>query len=131
MERTGLSHRLAIFMWLSSIFVTAGAVLLRYYDLVPVSLTYLTSGAVVIVMITSIPVHRRNRFAINFGVILSAAAIISSASSLSHIEAMLRILDGGLITVLDILEILGFYLFPLLYLVFRFRGTSGSRAIRK
>lgn len=109
---------LSSFMLASSAFVSIGAFLLRYYSMVPVMLTYLTAAAVLSVLITSFFVHRGSRLAMNIGVILSALAILSSLSSISHLEAMTRIFRGGLITVLDLLEILGFYAFPLLYIFY-------------
>ncbi len=115
-----LRVRMAGYMTASIVFVSSGGFLLWYYGLVPVALTYATFAAVLAVAIDAIFVLRGSRLALNFGLILSLAAIISSAASPAHLSAMLRILDGGIITVLDVLEILGFYLFPLLYLGTRF-----------
>lgn len=122
-----LKNQLTAYMLLSSFFVAIGSYLLRVYSLVPVTLTYATIGSVILVLITSIFVHKGSRMAMNFGVILSVAAIISSLSSPAHLRAMTEILNGTIISVLDVLEILGFYLFPILYIFERFRRKIVSR----
>lgn len=122
--------KLAAVMWLSVATVAIGAFLLKYYSLTPVTLTYATAGADILVFITSIFVYRGSRLAMNFAVILSVAAIVSSLASPAHFQAMEKITQGGLISLLDILEILGFYLFPLMYIIMRFssRGRRGATA---
>lgn len=104
----------------SVLFVSVGALLLHVNSLVPVTLTYATTGAVIILAVDAAFVYRDSRLAINLGVVLSIAAILSSLASPAHLHAMTEIMGGGLISLLDILEILGFYLFPVLYIVTRF-----------
>lgn len=113
---TELRNRMASYMVASAVTVSVGGFLLWYYSLVPVILTYLTGTAVLIVMVTANSVRRGSVFAMNFGVILSIAAVVSSASSYAHLQAMSEIFHGGIISLLDVLEILGFYVFPLLYI---------------
>lgn len=90
------------------------------YSLVPITLTYATAGAVIAVAIDAFFVARGSRLALNIGVVLSLAAIFSSITSPAHLAAMEKIFDGGILAVLDVLEILGFYLFPMLYIATRF-----------
>lgn len=115
-------NKLGIYMVLSSIFVAWGAYLLRKNSLVPLELTLATSLAVFIVLLTAFFVFSGSRLAINLGIVLSVAAIASSLSSPAHLHAMSQIFNGGIISLLDVLEILGFYLFPILYIYTRITG---------
>lgn len=105
------------YMVVSCASVSAGGILLRYYSLVPVILTYATAAAVMVLAANAFFVFRGSRNALNFGVILSILAIASSISSPSHLAAMGEILQGGIIALLDVLEIIGFYVFPVSYMI--------------
>ncbi len=115
-----LRRTMTFYMAGSIVFVSAGGYLLHSNSLVPAMLTYATFGAVAAVAVDAVFVATGSRIALNVGVILSLAAVVSSLSSPAHLAAMLKIFDGGLITALDILEIIGFYVFPLLYIGSRF-----------
>lgn len=119
-----LRIKLGTYMILSAFFVSWGGYLLWNNSLVPPILTLATVMAVLVVLLTAFFVFRGSRAAMNFGVILSIAAIISSLSSTAHLHSMALIFNGGLITVLDILEILGFYLFPALYIYSRIKTRN-------
>ena len=101
----------------SAVSVSAGATILRIYSLVPFPLTYATIAALLILAVTAYYVFKGSGKAMNFALVLSVPAIISSLSSPSHLSAMADIYKGGIIALLDVLEILGFYLFPAIYII--------------
>lgn len=119
------------YMIASGVSVSAGAIILRYYGMVPIALTYITATAVCVLGITAYLVLGGSERAVNFGVILSILAIISSASSPAHLSAMKEIFHGGLTGLLDILEILGFYLFPAVYIISWLRQRNRVRSRNK
>lgn len=119
-----LRAMMTLYMLGSIVFVSVGAFLLNHYSLVPVTLTYATIGAILAVAINAFFVARGSRLALNIGILLSLAAIISSISAPAHLAAMEKIFDGGILSVLDVFEILGFYFFPILYVATRFMVSN-------
>ncbi|MEM0169287.1 MAG: hypothetical protein QXR57_03830 [Metallosphaera sp.] len=88
----------------------------------------LTTYVVVVVLLTlSYLAWRGNQTAINTGLVLAVLAIISSTSSQAHLTALSEIDDNLRITLLDVLMILGFYLFPGIYIVVRLKEMLKRR----
>ncbi|MEM3270816.1 MAG: hypothetical protein QW157_03155, partial [Metallosphaera sp.] len=87
-----------------------------------------TTYVVVVVLLTlSYLAWRGNQTAINTGLVLAVLAIISSTSSQAHLTALSEIGDNLRITLLDVLMILGFYLFPGIYIVVRLKEMLKRR----
>lgn len=84
---------------------------------VPSILTLGTMIIVVILVSLSFLITRYKNL-IHFGGILGILAIISSATAPAHNEALLNFGKSLYITTLDLLMILGFYVFPIIYIYF-------------
>ncbi|MDA4130831.1 MAG: hypothetical protein OK457_08680 [Thaumarchaeota archaeon] len=96
-----------------------GGALLYYYSLVPMILVATTFVAVVILLFLSYFVSRGNLVAINVATVLGVAAPIMSYFTPSHVGVLEQIGTGGLISLLGILQLAGFYVFPILFVVIR------------
>lgn len=115
-------------MVLSAICLVIGAVLLRFFSLVPLYLTETTIIAVFAILIVAHFVRKGYTLAANVGLVLALLSIIVSAVSPGHDAAILKIFTDPVLTVLDVLEIMGFYLFPLAFIVLRLaKNESFSR----
>ncbi|AHC51536.1 hypothetical protein SUSAZ_05970 [Sulfolobus acidocaldarius SUSAZ] len=87
------------------------------YKIVPVFLSIATFTLVVVLFIMSYLV-RVSRFAINVGFVIAILGILVSSFSPAHDRALIQLFDGSMYLVsVDILMILGFYLFPILYII--------------
>jgi hypothetical protein len=114
-----------------------GGIFLYAYTLVPVVLVETTLVAVVALLLLSYPVSRGNTLSINVSTILGIIAPLISLATPAHIVVLEQIGEGGLIGFLGILQLLGFYIFPIAFVVLRviYRETlkkqalSSSRAI--
>lgn len=106
-------------MVLSALFLILGAVLLRLYSLVPFYLTAMTAAAVVVIFIVAHYVNKGHTLAVNLGTALAVLSILISALSPTHNTAILDFFNSPLLAVLDILQIFGFYVFPLVFLAIR------------
>ena len=108
-------------LWGSIISLSVGGFLLYSYNLVPPSLLELTGVAVVILIPLSIYVYKRNLLAINISTVLGFVAPAISLSTPAHL-AVLRAFFGLdlLLSVLGLLQFLGFYIFPIAFIILRF-----------
>jgi len=114
-----LSKLLAFFLIASASSLTFGGLLLYYYALVPTILVETTFVAVVILFILSYFVAMGNVYSINIATILGVIAPIMSYFTPAHVGVLEQIGTGGLISLLGILQLLGFYAFPILFVVLR------------
>ena len=127
-----LRKSLSLLMVLSALFLIAGAALLRIYSLVPFYLTLTTALAVVVILIVAHFINRGYTWAANTGIALAIISILTSALSPTHNSAVLNMFSSPLLAVLVLLEIFGFYVFPVLFLIIRavkhkeFRGKKFS-----
>ena len=103
----------------SVISLTLGGFLLYYYALVPIVLILTTFIAVLVLLLLSTYVVRGNVIAINIATILGVLAPIMSYFTPSHVGVLEQIGTGGLIRLLGVLQFLGFYAFPIIYVVLR------------
>jgi hypothetical protein len=119
---------LSVLLFLSAISLSVGGYLLYYYSLVPVILVETTLVAVVILYALSYFVARGNIISINVSTVLGVIAPIMSASTPAHVGVLEQIGSGGLISFLGILQFLGFYVFPITFVVLRvvFRSKIGG-----
>jgi hypothetical protein len=127
-----LSGLLAFLLIASSVSLTLGGTLLYYYQLVPNVLVATTLVAVIILLILSKFVAKGNVNAINIATILGVAAPIMSYFTPAHVGVLEQIGTGGIISLLGILQLLGFYLFPIVYVILRvvFYQRIGHRLVR-
>ncbi|BDC18174.1 hypothetical protein [Acidianus sp. HS-5] len=84
---------------------------------VPSILTVGTMTVVVILIALTFLISKY-KILVHLGGILGILAIISSATAPAHNEALLNFGKSAYITVLDILMVLGFYIFPTIYIYF-------------
>jgi hypothetical protein len=114
-----LSGLLAFLLIASAASLTLGGILLYYYQLVSTVLVATTLVAVIILLILSRFVAKGNVNAINIATILGVAAPIMSYFTPSHVSVLEQIGTGGIISLLGILQLLGFYLIPIVYVILR------------
>ena len=119
---------LSYLLILSASSLTVGSFFLNVNALVPIILIYTTLVAVVVLFALSYFVAKRVVIAINFGTVQGIIAPIMSALTPQHVSVLSQLLGGGIIALLGLLQILGFYLFPIIYVVLRivFRKSVSS-----
>jgi hypothetical protein len=103
----------------SALSLGVGGIFLYVYALVPNILVETTLVAVIILLLISYPVSRRNMLAVNISTILGIIAPIISLVTPAHVSVLEQIWNGGLIAFLGVLQLLGFYIFPLAFVVLR------------
>jgi hypothetical protein len=103
----------------SVVTLTLGGFLLYYYSLVPIVLILTTFVAVLVLLLLSTYVIKGNVTAINIATILGVLAPIMSYFTPAHVGVLEQIGTGGLISLLGVLQLLGFYVFPILYVLLR------------
>jgi hypothetical protein len=103
----------------SALSLGVGGIFLYAYSLVPDVLVETTLVAVVVLLILSYFVSRHNILSINVSTVLGVVAPILSYSTPAHVGVLEQIGSGGLISFLGILQLLGFYIFPILYVILR------------
>lgn len=111
-ETTNIIYSLLLI--LSGFCLTIGGILL--IGKIPYLLTISTFIVVLVLVTLAIMIIRGYTFSIHLGAILGIMAIISSATSTAHNIALLKFGSSLYITTLDILMVLGFYLFPAIYI---------------
>ncbi len=84
---------------------------------VPNILTIGTMIVVVALILIAFFISKYNNL-VHVGGILGILAIISSATAPAHNEALLNFGKSAYISILDILMVLGFYIFPAIYIYF-------------
>ncbi|QKR00452.1 hypothetical protein GWK48_08770 [Metallosphaera tengchongensis] len=84
---------------------------------VPLLLTVLTYSTTVVLIALAFFIERGNQLAIKIGVVLGILAIGSSTASSAHLEALSQFGSDVKISVLDLLMVMGFYVFPGLYIL--------------
>lgn len=103
----------------SSLSLVVGGALLYAYSLAAPPLV--AGGLVVsaILLVLAVFVWRLNRMAINVSTALAVVSIITSPLIPAHRGALLGFGANPLLAALDTLQILGFYVFPAMFLVLR------------
>jgi hypothetical protein len=117
----------------SGISLSAGGYLLFEYSLVPATLLYSTIVVVAVLFILAAYVSQGVTKAIDLATALGVASIIFSLTSQAHRAALTQIGDGYLITSLDLLQLVGFYFFPTVFILLRvvFRHRLKQERIQK
>lgn len=103
----------------SAISLGIGGTLLYGYSLVPNYLVELTGVVVVILFVLSFFVYKANTMVINVGTVLGVIAPAFSISTPAHVEVLESFGSSALISLLGLLQFLGFFLFPITYVVLR------------
>ncbi len=108
--------RFSVYLLGSSMALALGGVLL--FGKVPLLLTAGTLVVVVVLFLLAIAIEKsKDKRLIRAGVILALLSIITSSISSAHREALAQFGKNAYLTELDVLMILGFYVFPLAYIV--------------
>ena len=110
---------LSALLFASALSLTLGGILLYIYAFVPPVLVETTFVAVVVLLTLAHFVSKGNMNSINVGTILGIVAPIMSYFTPAHVGVLEQIGTGGLISALGILQVLGFYLFPIAYVILR------------
>ena len=120
---------LASLLLASAISLSVGGFFLYTDKLVPPILVETTLAAVIILFAISYFVFKENMVAVNISTALGIIAPIMSYSTPAHISVLGQILSGGLIGFLGVLQLLGFYMFPIAFVILRiaYRGKIKSR----
>jgi len=114
-----LKSILSLLLLASAVSLTVGGYLLYVNSLVPMILVDTTIIAVVILYIMAYFVAKGNMIAINISTVLGVIAPIMSASTPSHVGVLEQIATGGLISFLGLLQLFGFYIFPIVFVILR------------
>ena len=114
-----LKSILSLLLLASALSLTLGGYLLYINSLVPEILVETTFVAVVVLFFLSYFVALGNLLAISVSTILGVVAPIMSAATPQHISVLAQIDAGGLISILGLLQLFGFYIFPILFVVVR------------
>jgi hypothetical protein len=113
-------HRiLSLLLIASSLSLGIGGIFLFAYSLVPVVLVATTAVAVMVLLLLSLFVWKGNKLSINISTILGVFAPILSITTPAHVGVLEQIGRGGLISFLGILQLLGFFIFPIGYVILR------------
>ena len=110
---------LSVFLIASAVSLGVGSYFLYVYSLVPMLLSETTIIAVVLLLVLSYFVAKRVLIAINIATVLGVIAPIMSALTPAHVNVLSQLLEGGLIAFLGFLQLMGFYIFPITYIIVR------------
>jgi len=114
-----LKSILSLLLLASAVSLTVGGYLLYVNSLVPMILVDTTIVAVIILYIMAYFVAKGNIIAINVSTVLGVIAPIMSASTPKHVGVLEQIATGGLISFLGLLQLFGFYIFPIVFVILR------------
>jgi hypothetical protein len=114
-----LKSILSLLLLASAFSLTIGGYLLYINSLVPEILVETTFVAVVVLFALSYFVARGNLLAVSISTVLGVVAPIMSAATPQHVSVLVQIDTGGLISILGLLQLFGFYIFPLTFVVVR------------
>lgn len=99
----------------SAICLGIGGILL--FHVVPLLISLGTLVAVIVLLLTSVAIAKGFKTGEYVGLAVSILAILGSASSTTHDNSLLKFGTSLFISVLDVLMVLGFYIFPVLYII--------------
>ena len=114
-----LQNILSALLIASALSLGVGGIFLYVYSLVPAVLVETTVVAVIVLLILSYFVSIGNLISINLSTILGVAAPFISFSTPAHLGVLQQIGSGSLISFLGLLQLLGFYIFPIIYVILR------------
>lgn len=118
---------LAVLLVASALSLVAGSTLLYAYSLATPQLVAGGLAVSVILLVLAAFVWRLNRAAVNFSTALAATSLAVSPFIPAHRGALLGFGASPLLTILDTLQLLAFYVFPAIFLVVRFAAYVDHR----
>lgn len=121
---------LSLFLIFSGVTIIIGAAVLRVENLVPDYLTYSTLIASVIIFLNAYFLYNGNRKAKFAGVALGVIAIAVSSNP-SHFTALAGFGQSFALSIADAMMVLGFYMFPVLYISVFILGTIKRKENRR
>ncbi|MGI0091537.1 MAG: hypothetical protein ACREBS_07500 [Nitrososphaerales archaeon] len=119
-----LQRILSLLLIASAASLTIGGYLLYVNNLVPMILVEITLVTVVVLFVLSYFVAKGIMIAINISTILGVVAPIMSYSTPQHVGVLEQIGTGGLISFLGLLQLFGFYIFPIAFVILRIAFRS-------
>lgn len=125
---------LSAFLVLSTVFLATGAIILRWQNLVPVTLTFTTFLVIIVILAVAHFTWKENFPAATFGVILAVVSIIFNSLQPQHIDAILHPFTSTQMTILVASDLAGFYALPVLYIGYylgRYRKLRTFSALTK
>lgn len=123
-----ITHVLSLLLIASAVSLAVGGYLLYAHALVPPVLVETTLVAIIVLFILAHFVYRGKMIAINLSTILGVVALFIPFSTPAHIGVIEEIGSGGLISLLGVLQILGFVVFPVIYIIARVAYRGQIRA---
>ncbi|MDG6904796.1 MAG: hypothetical protein JRN20_03305 [Nitrososphaerota archaeon] len=123
-----IAHILSLLLVASALSLSIGGYLLYAHSLVPPVLVETTMVAVIVLFILAYFVFNGNTIAINIATILGIVSLFIPFSTPAHIGVIEEIGTGGLIALLGALQILGFIVFPVIYILVRIGFRARIRA---
>lgn len=121
-------HLLSLLLVASALSLSVGGYLLYVHSLVPPVLVDTTLVAVIVLFVLAYFVFVGKTIAINIATILGIVALFIPFSTPAHIGVIEEIGTGGLIALLGALQILGFVVFPVIYIISRIAFRAMIRA---
>lgn len=128
-----MKHEFPFLIFASAVSLIIGAASLRLGNLAPLSLTYLTAVAISILVVYALYLLRtRSRRYTFVGVILAIVSFAVSTNS-AHLRGLSVLFTSQFtyLTVADITMILGFYLFPAVYIIFWVVRTYQNKSSKR
>lgn len=116
---TRLRFLLSLLLVASAICLSVGGYFLYIYSIVPLILVETTLAAIIVLLILSYFVARGSLIATSISTILGVVAPIMSAATPQHVSVLEQITAGGLLSFLGLLQLFGFYIFPITFVVVR------------
>jgi hypothetical protein len=119
-----LKSILSLLLLASAISLTVGGYLLYINSLVPAILVETTFVAVIVLLALSYFVAKGNLLSISVSTVLGVVAPIMSAATPQHVSVLEQIGSGGLLSILGLLQLFGFYIFPIAFVIIRITFRS-------
>lgn len=121
---------LSAFLLGSAISLSVGGLLLYAYNQVPMFLINLTAGAVVVLFILAYFVSKGKTLAIDVSTVLGVFAPILSLSTPAHLAILESFGSSILVSADGLFQFLGFYAFPLAFVILRIGFRSKITSIK-
>lgn len=110
---------LSALLILSALSLGVGAYFLFVNSLVPIVLIDTTLVATIVLLVLAYFVAKGIMVAVNIATVLGVIAPIMSALTPQHVSVLSQLLGGGLTASLGLLQLAGFYVFPVTFVVLR------------
>ncbi len=108
---------LSAFLVASAVFLGFGALILRLENLVPITLTFSTFVAIVVILAVAHYTWKENFISASVGILLAVISILTNTLQPAHLSAILHPFGTASHTLLVISDVAGFYLLPAFYIV--------------